>query len=69
MNKMEKALHELSEMDDLAAQQSVVHDLNPLAKLLTTIAYIIIVISFDKYQLSGLVPMVLWPVLLSLIHI
>ena len=64
MNKMEKALHELSEMDDLAAQQSPVHALSPLAKLLATIAYIVIVVSFDKYQLSGLVPMVLWPVLL-----
>ena len=64
MNKMEKALHELSEMDDLAAQDSPIHRLHPAAKLLTTIAYILLVVSFDKYDLDGLFPMLLWPVLL-----
>ena len=64
MNKMEKALHELSEMDDLAAQDSPIHRLHPAAKLLATIAYILLVVSFDKYDLDGLFPMLLWPVLL-----
>ena len=64
MNKMEKALSELGQMDELAVQDSPVHRLNASAKLLSTIVYIIIVMSFDKYDLSGLVPMLLWPVLL-----
>ncbi len=64
MNKMEKALHELGEMDELAAQASPIHRLHPAAKLLSTIAYILLVVSFHKYDLSGLVPMLLWPVLL-----
>ena len=64
MNKMQKALHELSEMDELAARRSPVHALHPAAKLITTIAYILVTLSFDKYDLSGLVPMVLWPVLM-----
>ena len=51
-------------MDDLAAQASPIHRLHPTAKLLSTIAYIIVVVSFDKYDLSGMVPLVLWPVLL-----
>ncbi|MCR5576291.1 MAG: cobalt ECF transporter T component CbiQ [Oscillospiraceae bacterium] len=64
MNKMEKALYELSEMDELAARSSPIHRLHPAAKLLSTIAYIVVTVSFDKYDLSGLVPMLLWPVLL-----
>ena len=64
MNKMQKALAELSEMDELAARRSPVHMLHPAAKLLTTIAYILITLSFDKYDLSGIVPMVIWPVLM-----
>lgn len=64
MNKMQKALHELSEMDELALRRSPVHRLHPAAKLIATIAYILITLSFDKYDLNGLVPMVLWPVLL-----
>ena len=64
MNKMEKALHELGEMDELAAGASPLHRLHPAAKLLSTIAYIILTVSFDKYDLAGIVPMLLWPVLL-----
>ena len=40
MNKMQKALHELSEMDELAARSTPLHALHPAAKLITTIAYI-----------------------------
>ena len=61
---MQKALAELSEMDELAARRSPVHRLHPAAKLLTTIAYILITLSFGKYDLSGIIPMVLWPVLM-----
>ncbi len=64
MNKMQKALHELAEMDELAARSSPIHTIHPAAKLLTTIAYILVTLSFDKYDLSGLAPMVLWPILL-----
>ena len=64
MNKMQKALAELSEMDELAARRSPIHKLHPAAKLFTTIAYILITLSFDKYDLSGIVPMVIWPVLM-----
>ena len=64
MNKMEKALRELSEMDSLAAQQSPVHKLHPAVKLITTVCYILIVVSFHKYDLTGLLPTVIWPVLL-----
>ena len=64
MNKMEHALHELSEMDELAAQDSPIHRLSPLAKLLTTLVYIVVTVSFHKYQLSGLAVMALIPVFL-----
>ena len=64
MNKMQKALRELSEMDELASRRSPIHRLHPAAKLIATIAYILVTLSFDKYDLAGLVPMVLWPVLM-----
>ena len=64
MNKMEKALHELGEMDELAAQSSPIHKLSATAKLLATVAYIVTVVSFHKYDLNGLIPFVLWPLLL-----
>ena len=64
MNRMDRALFELGEMDDLAARRSPVHDRCPLAKLIVAVAYILTVVSFDKYALSGLAAMALCPVLL-----
>ncbi len=64
MNRMEQALYELGEMDTLAAQDSPIHSLCPLCKFLTTVAYILVVVSFPKYALAGLSVMVLYPALL-----
>lgn len=64
MSKLTKARSELLEMDALAAGNSLIHGLHPTAKLLTTIFYIYTVVSFPKYDLSGLSVMVLYPVIL-----
>ncbi|MCQ2451926.1 MAG: cobalt ECF transporter T component CbiQ [Oscillospiraceae bacterium] len=64
MDKIEQAVLELREMDELAAMRSPIHSLHPLTKLFTTIVYIFLTVSFYKYDLSGLIIMVLYPVLL-----
>ena len=64
MEKLNNAQLELREMDALAAGNSPVHRLNPLCKLLVTVFYIAVVVSFPKYDLSALVVMVLYPVVL-----
>ena len=64
MEKLNNAQLELREMDELAAGNSPVHRLNPLCKLLVTVFYIAAVVSFPKYDLSALVVMVLYPVLI-----
>ena len=56
MNKMEKALGELGEMDALAAENSPIHRLSPLAKLLTTITYLVIVLSYAGHRFDNIVP-------------
>ena len=64
MDKLSGAQSELREMDALAAGTSVVHRLHPLCKLLVTVTYIFTVVSFHKYDLSGLIVMVLYPIFL-----
>ena len=64
MDKLSHAQSELREMDALAAENSPVHRLHPLCKLIVTVAYIATVVSFSKYDFSGLVVMVLYPVFL-----
>ncbi len=62
MNKAEKAGLELQAMDELAAQDSPMHRLSPSSKLFLTVLYIFVVVSFDKYDFTGLFVMLLFPV-------
>ena len=64
MDQLSQAQAELREMDALAAGDSPVHRLHPICKLTATVFYIVTVVSFHKYNFSGLVIMVLYPVLL-----
>lgn len=64
MDKLFHAGAELREMDALAAGSSPVHRLHPLCKLLVTLTYIVTLVSFPKYDFTGLVVMALYPVLL-----
>ena len=67
MNKLESRWSDLRHLDDLANQNTVIHRLNPLAKLLTTLVYLLAVTSFSRYEVTALLPFALYPaVLLSL---
>ncbi len=64
MSKLTEALYHVRLLDDLARQDSPIHRLHPLVKLLTTVAYLAAVVSFDRYTVSGLAPLVLFPVII-----
>ncbi|BCA80666.1 cobalt ECF transporter T component CbiQ [Desulfuromonas sp. AOP6] len=61
MAPIDTALFNLGKLDDLAARQSPLHRLDPRAKVLTTLVFIITVASFGKYQVSALLPFLLFP--------
>ena len=48
-------------MEQLAAGNTVIHRIHPMAKLLATFAYIVLVVSFDRYEILGLIPYVFYP--------
>lgn len=62
MNKAEKAYRELLSMDRLSSMDSPMHRLHPLSKLAATAAYILITVSFHKYDVFALFVMLLFPV-------
>ncbi len=64
MNRAESALYELNEMDELANGNSPVHHFSALAKLLVTVIYIAVTMSFDRYDLSGVLMMAAYPYIL-----
>ena len=64
MNSMERSLRELQQMDDLQRGSSPIHSLAPLPKFLTTLVFLAVTMSFSKYDLTGLLPMLIYPALL-----
>ncbi|MGN0203093.1 MAG: cobalt ECF transporter T component CbiQ [Coprococcus sp.] len=63
MNQMTAAMLEMANMDELSRMDTFIHRRHPLGKLLVTILYIFVVVSFPVDNLSGLVPLILYPVL------
>jgi len=61
---MKESLHDIRLLDALARRPNSINDLNPLVKLLTTIIYLTVVVSFDRYEISALLPLIFYPVVI-----
>jgi cobalt/nickel transport system permease protein len=61
MESIEKQLHEMNKLQNLQQRSHWMNDLHPLGKLLLCVAYILAVASFDKYDLSGMIMMAIFP--------
>ncbi|HQN17831.1 MAG TPA: cobalt ECF transporter T component CbiQ [Syntrophobacteraceae bacterium] len=61
--KLESSYRDIGYLDLLARQRSFIHQLDPRAKVLTTLVFMAFVISFDKYSVTALIPFVLYPVI------
>ncbi|HON58105.1 MAG TPA: cobalt ECF transporter T component CbiQ [Smithella sp.] len=51
-------------LDQLSYKDTVVHRLDPRVKLVVTLLFLVTVISFSKYEVFGLLPFFLYPMLL-----
>lgn len=58
------SIYNIRLLDDLAGKDSSIHRLHPLTKLLATIFYLIVVVSFGKYEIGSLLPYFFYPVLI-----
>jgi len=61
-NLAQKAYNELQSLEKQGEKDSFLHRLHPISKLLITVTYLWVTVSFHKYNFSGLVPMLLFPV-------
>ena len=64
MASIDGALLDFRRMDRLSAGETALHRLDPRAKLLVTLVFIGTVISFDKYAVTGMIPLVIFPVVM-----
>jgi len=64
MTSMNVALLDLKRLDRLAAGQTAMHRLDPRAKVLATLVFIVCVVSFGRYELSAMIPFFIFPAVL-----
>ncbi len=67
MTNFTNSLYNMGIMNDFARKDTPIHRMHPLVKLLTTLVYLVIVVSFDRYEISGLVPLIFYPLLIFLL--
>jgi len=64
MSKAINSIYNIRFLEELSGKETSIHRLHPLVKLLTTVAYLIGVVSFGRYEISSLLPFVFYPVLI-----
>jgi cobalt/nickel transport system permease protein len=54
----------LGYLDTLSYKNTFIHRLDPRTKVIATLAFVVTVVSFSKYTITGLIPFFLFPVLM-----
>ena len=67
MSRIDAALRDLRSLDALAARDTPLTRLDARAKVITTLAFIVVVVSFDRYAVAALLPLAAYPVLLAVL--
>ena len=67
MGKLDSAVYELHTMDFLAGRDQWLNRIEPLVKLVLTVFYIVVVVSFPKYDLARLLLMGIYPIVLFIL--
>ncbi len=60
-SKIDRAFYDIGHLDILAEGDTPLHRLDPRAKLLTTVVFVVSVVSFGKYEIARLLPFFLYP--------
>ena len=53
-------------LDTLSYKDTAIHRLDPRTKVIATIAFVVTVVSFPKYEITGLIPFFIFPALIFL---
>lgn len=67
MAKPGRAIHEIHSLENLAERDHLLNRIHPSAKVLVTVWYLILTMSFGKYDVAGLAGMSLYPIMLMIL--
>lgn len=63
MNKIRRSLFEIQTISEMAQKDQWINRIHPLVKLFITIFYIAILVSFNRYHLTGTLGMIIYPLI------
>lgn len=64
MVNITQAYYKMFILDELAEKRTAIHRINPVIKLVVTLIYLLFVVSCDKYEISELIPLFFYPVII-----
>lgn len=67
MVNLSRAIHEMHSLENLAERDTLLCRIHPISKLLVTIWYLALLTSFGKHDISGLLGMCLYPIVLMIL--
>ena len=65
MSRIATALADFQSLDALATRATPLSALDPRAKIVATLAFILTVVSFERYAVAAMLPLVLFPLILA----
>lgn len=61
---IDRAFYHIGRLELMAEQDSLIHRLDPRAKLLLTIGFVLAVVSYDRYVIADLLPFFIYPAII-----
>jgi cobalt/nickel transport system permease protein len=65
MTRIDTALNDLRSLDEFASRDTALTRVDPRAKLVATLLFTFVVVSFDRYSVAALLPLALFPTVLA----
>lgn len=56
------SIYSMRLLDETARKNTAIHRIHPLVKLIVTVFYLVLVVSFDRYETGRLLPFLFYPV-------
>ncbi len=65
MNKLERCQKEFRRVDELSRLDTPIHNLHPLSKLITTMFFLVVLLSFPRTESIALLPLFIYPLFIA----
>ncbi|MGB4438867.1 MAG: cobalt ECF transporter T component CbiQ [Sedimentibacter sp.] len=62
MSNIRNSIYEIRFVDEMSQKDTFIHKLHPLVKLIVTVIYITTTVSYSKYEIIAMIPLMIYPI-------